>query len=109
MTNTVPVYQKVLEEILRSLVNNPDALQITRKIDEMGVLLSIKAHPQDIAIIIGKKGSTINAIKHIIKAVGKKHFARVNIKVEEPTILEKSTSSLTSEQVIKDLKEKIGE
>ena len=105
MTNEIPVYQKVLEEILRSLVNHPENIVITRKVDEMGVLLSIKLHPQDMALIIGRNGENINAIKKIIKAIGKRHFARVNIKVEEPSPLEKQTSLLKSEEIIKKLKE----
>jgi len=105
--NNLPPYQKLLEEILRSLVNNPESIQINRKIDEMGVLLTIKVHPQDMGIIIGRKGSTLNAIKHLIKAVGIKNHARVNIRVEEPSFIEKST--LTSEDVIKNLKEKLNE
>jgi len=105
MTNEIPVYQKVLEEILRSLVNHPENIVITRKVDEMGVLLSIKLHPQDMALIIGRNGENINAIKKIIKAIGKRHFARVNIKVEEPSPLERQTSLLKSEEIIKKLKE----
>lgn len=105
MTSEIPVYQKVLEEILRSLVNHPENVVITRKVDEMGVLLSIKLHPQDMALVIGRNGETINAIKKIIKAIGKRHFARVNIKVEEPTPLERETSLLKSDEIIKKLKE----
>jgi len=105
MTSEIPAYQKVLEEILRSLVNHPENVVITRKVDEMGVLLSIKLHPQDMALVIGRNGETINAIKKIIKAIGKRHFARVNIKVEEPTPLERETSLLKSDEIIKKLKE----
>lgn len=103
--NETPVYQRVLEEIIKSLVNHPEEVKITRRIDEMGVLLSIKLHPQDMALVIGRKGEHINALKKIIKAIGKRHHARVNIKVEEPTPLEKQTALLKSEEIIKDLKE----
>lgn len=102
-----PVYQQVLENILISLVNHPQEVKIQRIIDEMGVLLKVKVHPQDMGLIVGRKGSTINAIKTIIKAIGMKHFARVNIKIEEPTPLEKekAISTLKSEEIIKELKE----
>ncbi|MER3581404.1 MAG: RNA-binding protein [Patescibacteria group bacterium] len=101
MTET-PIYQKVLEEIIKALVNNPDSVKVTRRIDEMGVLLSIKLHPQDMGLIIGRKGETINAIKKIIKTIGVKHHARVNIKVEEPTI---TNPTFKSEEIIQELKE----
>jgi hypothetical protein len=102
-----PVYQEVLEHIIKSLVNNPDEVKIQRTIDEMGVLLRVKLHPQDMGLIIGKRGETIKAIKTIIKAIGIKNYARVNLKIEEPTPLEKASTqkTLKSEEIIKELKE----
>jgi len=100
-----PIYQQILETIVKALVNNPSEVKIQRKIDEMGVLLSLKVHPQDMRIVIGRKGTTLNAIKHIVKAIGIKNHARVNIKLEEPSPLEKSTALLKSEEIIKELKE----
>ncbi len=104
-----PVYQQVLENILMALVNNPQEVKVQRIIDEMGVLLRVKLHPQDMGLVIGRKGENIKAIKTIIKAIGTKNYARVNIKIEEPTPLQKAvaqkSSQLTSEEVIKELKE----
>jgi len=102
-----PVYQEVLENILRSLVNNPQEVKVQRIIDEMGVFLKVKLHPQDMGLVIGRKGETIKAIKTIIKAIGTKHHARVNIKIEEPTPLDRAVAqkTLTSEEIIKELKE----
>lgn len=107
--DTKPLYQEVLEKILISLVNNPQDLKVQRVIDEMGVFLKIKLHPQDMGLVIGRKGEHIKAIKTIIKAIGTKHHARVNIKIEEPTPLDKAiaqkTTTLKSEEIIKELKE----
>ncbi len=104
-----PVYQEVLEKILASLVNNPQEIKVQRIIDEMGVLLKIKLHPQDMGLIIGRNGERIKAIKAIIKAIGTKNHARVNIKIEEPTPLDKAVAqrsgTLKSEDIIKELKE----
>ncbi len=102
-----PIYQEVLEHIIKSLVNNPEEVKIQRIIDEMGVLLKIKLHPQDMGLIIGHNGETIKAIKTIVKAIGTKNYARVNIKIEEPTPLERATAqkTLKSEEIIKELKE----
>jgi predicted RNA-binding protein YlqC (UPF0109 family) len=101
-----PVYQEVLEKILQSLVNNPQDVKVQRIIDEMGVLLRIKLHPQDMGLVIGRKGETIKAIKTIVKAIGTKHHARVNIKIEEPTPLDRSVAqkALKSEEIIEELK-----
>lgn len=104
-----PIYQNLLEEILKLLVNHPEEVKVQRIIDEMGVLLKVKVHPQDMGLIIGRKGSTLNSIKNIIKAIGTRHHARVNIKIEEPTPLQKAAAQkgaqLTSEEIIKELKE----
>jgi len=102
-----PAYQEVLENILQSLVNNPQEVKVQRIIDEMGVLLKVKLHPQDMGLIIGRRGETIKAIKTIVKAIGTKNHARVNIKIEEPTPLDRAVAqkTLTSEEIIKELKE----
>lgn len=103
-----PVYQDILESILTALVNNPQEVKIQRIIDEMGVLLKIKLHPQDMGLVVGRKGENIKAIKTIIKAIGSKNHARVNIKIEEPTPLDRAVASkqnLKSEEIIKELKE----
>ena len=100
---TKPVYVEVLETIVKNLVNNPDHVKITRHLDEMGVLLRIKVHPQDMGLLIGRKGEMIKAIKTIMKAIGMKNYARLNIKVEEPEPI-KGIKTAT-EEIIEDLKE----
>ena len=104
-----PVYQVVLENILQSLVNNPQEVKVQRIIDEMGVLLKIKLHPQDMGLVIGRNGETIKAIKTIVKAIGTKNHARVNIKIEEPTPLDRAVAqkTLKSGEIIEELKKEI--
>jgi len=98
-----PVYVEVLETIVKNLVNNPDAVKITRSLDELGVLLKIKVHPQDMGLLIGRKGEMIKAIKTIMKAIGIKNYARINIKIEEPEPLTQVKTS--TDQIIEELKE----
>lgn len=73
-----------LEYIVKSLVDHPDDVKVDRKVDEMGVLLSLKVHPEDMGQIIGKAGSTARAIRGLVRIVGLKNHARVNLKIEEP-------------------------
>lgn len=73
-----------LEYIVKGLVDNPDDVKVERKVDEMGVLLSLKVHQEDMGQIIGKAGSTARAIRNLIRIVGLKNHARVNLKIEEP-------------------------
>jgi len=76
--------QDFLEFIVKALVDNPEDVKIDRKVDEMGVLLSLKVNPEDMGQIIGKAGSTARAIRSLVRIVGLKNHARVNLKIEEP-------------------------
>jgi predicted RNA-binding protein YlqC (UPF0109 family) len=84
MTKTPPD-QAFLEYVVKSLVNHPEEVKIERKVDEMGVLLSLKVHSEDMGSIIGKGGSVARAIRNLVRIVGLKNHARVNLKIEEPT------------------------
>jgi predicted RNA-binding protein YlqC (UPF0109 family) len=73
-----------LESLVKALVNHPEDVKIERKVDEMGVLLSLKVHPDDMGVIIGRQGSVARAIRTLVRIVGLKNHARVNLKIEEP-------------------------
>lgn len=76
--------QKFLEMVVKALVDHPEAVVINRTVDEMGVLLSLKVHADDMGKIIGRSGNTAKAIRTLLRVVGMKYDARVNLKVEEP-------------------------
>ena len=76
--------EEFLEYVIKALVDNPGDVKIDRKVDEMGVLLSLKVNPEDMGQIIGKAGSTARAIRSLVRIVGLKNHARVNLKIEEP-------------------------
>lgn len=76
--------QAFLEFIVKELVDNPNDVKVDRKVDEMGVLLSLTVNPGDMGQIIGREGSTAKAIRNLVRIVGLKNHARVNLKIEEP-------------------------
>jgi len=76
--------QEFLEYIVKELVDHPEDVKIERKVDEMGVLLSLKVNPEDMGQIIGRAGATARAIRSLVRIVGLKNHARVNLKIEEP-------------------------
>jgi uncharacterized protein len=76
--------QKFLEFVVKSLVDHPEEVEINRKVDEMGVLLTLKVNPEDMGQVIGRNGSTARAIRTLVRILGLKHHARVNLKIEEP-------------------------
>ena len=77
-------YEELLEQIVKFLCDHPQEAKISKTVDEMGVLLSLKVHPDDMGQIIGKKGMTVKAIRQLIRIVGLKNRARVMLRVEEP-------------------------
>jgi len=76
--------QEFLDFMIRALVDNPAAVKTDRKVDEMGVLLTLTVDPADMGKIIGRAGQTAKAIRSLLRVVGMKHNARVNLKIEEP-------------------------
>lgn len=76
--------QQFLEYVVKALVDFPDAVKIKRTVDEMGVLLTLTVHQDDMGKIIGRSGATAKAIRTVLRVVGMKNDARVNLKIEEP-------------------------
>ena len=98
-----------LEYVVKALVDNPNDVKIDRTVDEMGVLISLTVNPADMGKIIGRMGNTAKAIRTLLRVIGMKNNARVNLKINEP---EGSTrpapasgmSSKTVDQAMEDLK-----
>lgn len=76
--------QEFLEYVVKGLVDHPDAVKINRTVDEMGVLLTLDVHPEDMGKIIGRSGNTAKAVRTLLRVVGMKNNARVNLKINEP-------------------------
>lgn len=76
--------REFLEYVVKALVDNPDDVKIDRVVDEMGVLLTLDVNPADMGKIIGRSGNTAKAIRTLLRVVGMKNDARVNLKINEP-------------------------
>lgn len=73
--------QQFIEYIVKSLVGNPDAVKIERRIDEKGVLLELSVDPEDLGRVIGKHGATAQSLRTLLRALGTKNDARYNLKI----------------------------
>lgn len=73
--------QQFIEYIVKSLVGKPDAVSIERTIDEKGVLLELTVDPEDLGRVIGKRGSTAQSLRALLRALGTKNDARYNLKI----------------------------
>lgn len=73
--------QQFVEFVVKSLVSNPDAVKIERRIDEKGVLLELTVDPEDLGRVIGKRGATAQSLRTLLRALGTKNDARYNLKI----------------------------
>ncbi len=92
-----------LDFTVKALVDNPDAVVITRSVDEMGVLLTLTVAPEDMGKIIGKDGNIAKAIRTLLRVVGMKHNARVNLKINEPIGGKRFDDDRSLDQVLTDI------
>jgi predicted RNA-binding protein YlqC (UPF0109 family) len=76
--------QEFLEFVVKGLVEHPEDVKISRVVDEMGVLLTLDLNADDMGKVIGRAGNTARAIRTLLRVVGMKHNARVNLKINEP-------------------------
>ena len=74
-----------LEYVVKALVSYPDDIKIKTTVDEMGVLMSLDVHPDDMGKVIGRSGNTAKAIRILLRVVGMKNNARINLNINEPT------------------------
>ncbi len=77
----VSIDQQFVEYIVKSLVGKPDAVKVDRRIDEKGVLLELTVDPEDLGRVIGKRGSTAQSLRTLLRALGTKNDARYNLKI----------------------------
>ena len=76
--------QEFVEMLVRAIVNHPDDVRTDRIVDERGVLITLHINPEDMGYVIGRQGQTARSIRTLLKIVGAKENARVNLKIYEP-------------------------
>lgn len=76
--------KEFLEYVVKALVDNPNDVKLERTVDEMGVLITLTVNPADMGKIIGRMGNTAKAIRTLLRIIGMKNNARVNLKINEP-------------------------
>ncbi len=95
--------QEFVEMVAKALVEKPEAVTVTRKVDEMGVLLELSVDKEDMGVIIGKEGRTAKALRTLLRVLGAKNDARVNLKIVEP----EGAESPKQEEAVEEIKEEV--
>ena len=75
--------KELVELIAKSLVDNPDKVQISQLDGERSSIIELKVAPDDLGKIIGKQGRTAQAIRVILGAAGMKLKKRFNLELIE--------------------------
>ena len=76
--------QEFVETVVRAIVGHPEDVRTDRTIDERGVLITLHINQEDMGYVIGRQGQTARSIRTLLKIVGAKSNARVNLKIYEP-------------------------
>ncbi len=73
-----------VEYIVKAIVDNPDDVKVNRTVDELGVLITLSVNALDMGKVIGKEGNTARALRTLMRVLGAKANARLNLKILEP-------------------------
>lgn len=76
--------QQFVLTLVQAIVNHPEDVKANRTVDERGVLITLDVNPADMGYVIGRRGQTAHSIRTLLKIVGAKNNARVNLKINEP-------------------------
>lgn len=76
--------REFVEYVVKMLVDHPDDVKVERKIDEMGVLITLDVNAEDMGMVIGREGMTAKALRTLLRVIGARNSARVNLKINEP-------------------------
>lgn len=76
--------KEFVEYVVKALVSHPEAVVVTRSVDDMGVLLELTVDPEDMGKVIGKAGATAKSLRTLLRVLGSRNDARVNLKIVEP-------------------------
>jgi uncharacterized protein len=96
-----------VEYIVKQIANHPEDVRVDRKIDEMGVLITLDVNSEDMGMIIGREGATAKALRTLLRVIGAKNNARVNLKINEPEGSERGEKRAPSER--KSIDEVVGD
>jgi len=91
--------QEFVEYVVKSIVDHPDDVKVGRAVDEMGVLLTLTVSPEDMGQVIGRQGATAKSIRTLLRVIGAKNNARVNLKINEPEGSEGAQEEVATEEV----------
>ena len=89
-----------IELVVKRLVKNPDEVKVERKVDDMGVLLTLFVNPEDAGIVVGKQGQTAKALRCLLRIVGSQNNARCNLRIHDPRREEQGSDKTSTDPLL---------
>ena len=78
-----PTAISVLDLIVTSLVDDPDAVRIDQMEQRGKVRLEVRVGPDDMGRVIGKRGRVANAIRTVVRAAAVRDGVDVDVEFED--------------------------
>lgn len=73
--------QEFVKYVITALVNKPEEVKVERTVDERGVLLTLHVAEEDLGRVIGRKGTTAQSLRTLLRALGSKNEAHYNLRI----------------------------
>ncbi|MGI6548963.1 MAG: KH domain-containing protein [Syntrophomonadales bacterium] len=71
----------LIELIAKSLVDNPEMVEVNQITKDTSIILEVKVAPDDMGKIIGKQGKIAKAIRTLAKAAATKEGVKVSVEI----------------------------
>jgi predicted RNA-binding protein YlqC (UPF0109 family) len=72
---------ELVEVIAKSLVDHPEAVEVTETTDNQTTVLQLKVAPEDMGKVIGKQGRIAKALRTVVKAAATKANKKVVVEI----------------------------
>ena len=76
--------QQFLEKIVKTIVSNPEAVEITEEIQDNWHHLKLNVAEEDMGLIIGKSGKSISALRALLRIKAIKEGKQIYLELMEP-------------------------
>lgn len=73
--------EEMLKVLVRDIVDNPDAINVTTRVEDKVNVLELRVDPADMGKVIGKQGKIAKAIRTLMKAYATKNGTKINVEI----------------------------
>jgi uncharacterized protein len=75
------IVKGLIEYIAKGLVDHPEQVQVSERVDPRSVVIRLKVAPEDMGRVIGKQGRVANAMRTLIEVTNADHGKRTELRI----------------------------